>query len=62
MTNSLTNLSDIAFRKFTETPLDEILSKNQSSNTKEKALAFFKRCAIEVPAYQAFLAERNVNQ
>jgi phenylacetate-CoA ligase len=61
MTNSLTNSSDIAFRQFTETPLDEILSTNQTINPKEKALALFKRCAIEVPAYRAFLAERNVN-
>jgi phenylacetate-CoA ligase len=35
--------------------------QNQSSNPKEKALALFKRCASEVPAYRAFLAERNVN-
>jgi phenylacetate-CoA ligase len=61
MANSLTNLSDDAFQHFMETPLDEILSINQSINPEEKALALFKHCASDVPAYKAFLAERGVN-
>lgn len=61
MSNSQTHASDDVFRQFLETPLDRILAEHHSINPEEKALALFRRCAMEVPAYRTFLAARGVN-
>lgn len=61
MTNLPSSLSGAAFRDFLETPLDMVLAGHLSINPEEKALALFRRCAAEVPAYRKFLAVCGVN-
>ncbi len=49
------------FNHFLTTPLDELLIKRDSVALENQYLSLFRRCAIEVPAYCAFLKDRQVN-
>lgn len=52
--------SDQAFQRFYQTPLDELLKNTDETRSFEQLLKLFRRCAAEVPAYQQFLASRQI--
>ena len=61
MSIPLTPPSDEIFHEFISTPLDKLLAEHRAINPEDKALALFKRCVAEVPAYRRFLQARGVN-
>lgn len=50
-----------AFEEFLSTPMETLLDRHTKANASSAALALFHHVAATVPAYQTFLAERNIN-
>jgi phenylacetate-CoA ligase len=61
MSSSLMPPSTDAYNHFISTPLDALLAEHQAVNPEDKALALFRRCVAEVPAYRQFLESQKVN-
>ncbi len=61
MSDPLTPAGDAPSNRFFSASLDELLAERQAVDPRQQALALFRRCAVEVPAYRRFLAERQVD-
>lgn len=51
-----------AFQEFLNTPLERLLAKNSDRDPELAAISLFESISGTVPAYQAFLAERNIDR
>ncbi len=61
MSNLLKPPSQDNSQRFISTPLGELLTQPPAIEPQQRFLNLFQRCANEVPAYQHFLASRQIN-
>lgn len=61
MFDAPTSPADDVIHHFFATPLNTLLAERQAGNPEEKALALFRRCVAEVPAYVDFLRSRGID-
>lgn len=57
----MSKINNSLFEQFLNTSLDELLADQQDNHSTNKLLQLFQRCAAEVPAYQQFLAAKQIN-